>query len=364
MGDGISLTAKSKQSVFADAATTFTLAEGANTFNLELTELGGLDATCEASNNGGTTGYLYDSNDVLVGKGSYIGETLAMRHLPNGVYTLVSMGRSLLLGNMTRLADMAAVGLSEGKDYVATRVEVVDGYLTAVNVSEVPRLDETQFYYTTGNTYFNANKSLVTAGNYLTLSAHIDFKAEHSGKVNGVTLTIDFPEGCQMVENSIIANREAVAHTVNGNRLTMALTKEQWQSEIRFCVIPTLNQSYTITAMASFDIDGQVQQPIGTAQFEAKGLSLNVPKNTANTNITISGTAMGHSEVSIYDNDVFVGKTTSKADGSWTAQCELYKPYSHSFHDIYAKIITENGFELTSETQKVEYNKYTPYQKK
>ena len=359
VGDGISLTAKSKQSVFADAATTFTLAEGANTFNLELTELGGLDATCEASNNGGTTGYLYDSNDVLVGKGSYIGETLAMRHLPNGVYTLVSMGRSLLLGNMTRLADMAAVGLSEGKDYVATRVEVVDGYLTAVNVSEVPRLDETQFYYTTGNTYFNANKSLVTAGNYLTLSAHIDFKAEHSGKVNGVTLTIDLPEGCQMVENSIIANREAVAHTVNGNRLTMALTKEQWQSEIRFCVIPTLNQSYTITAMASFDIDGQVQQPIGTAQFEAKGLSLNVPKNTANTNITISGTAMGHSEVSIYDNDVFVGKATSKADGSWTAQCELYKPYSHSFHDIYAKIITENGLELTSEMQHVEYYKNT-----
>lgn len=358
VGDGISLTAKSKQGLFADAATTFTLAEGANTFNLQLTELGGLDATCEASSNGGTTGYLYDSNDVLVGKGSYIGETLTMRHLPNGVYTLVSMGRSLLLGNMTRLTDMAAVGLSEGKDYVATRVEVIDGYLTAVNVSEVPRLDETQFYYTTGNTYFNANKSSLTVGNYLTLSAHVDFKAEHSGKVNGVTLTIDLPEGCQMVENSVIANREAVAHTVNGNRLTMALTKEQWQSEIRFCVIPTLNQSHTITAMASFDIDGQVQQPIGTAQFEAKGLSLSTPKYAASTNITVSGTAIGYSEISIYDNDVLIGKATSKADGSWTAQCELYKPYSHSFHDIYAKIITKDGLELTSETRQVEYDKY------
>ena len=358
-GDDISLTAKSKQGIFADAATTFTLAEGANTFNLQLTELGGLDATCEVSNNGGTTGYLYDSNDVLVAKGSYIGETLAMRHLPNGVYTLVSMGRSLLLGNMTRLADMAAVGLSEGKDYVATRVKVVDGYLTAVNVSEVPRLDETQFYYTTGNTYFNANKSSVTVGNYLTLSAHVDFKAEHTGKINAVTLTVDLPEDCQMVENSVIANHEPVAHTMNGNRMTMALNKEQWQSEVRFCIIPTLNQIHTITAMALFDVDGQVHQPIGTAQFEAKGLSLNTPKNTVDTSITISGTAIGHSEISIYDNDVLIGKATSKADGSWTTQCELYKPYSHSFHDIYAKIITKDGLELMSEMQHVEYDKYS-----
>ena len=358
VGDGISLTAKSKQGVFADATTTFTLVEGANAFNLQLTELGGLDAVCDLSNNSGTVGYLYDDNDVLVGKGSYIGETLAMRYLPNGVYTLVSMGKSLLLGSMTRLTDLAAIGLSEGKDYVTTRVEVVDGYLTTVSVNEVPRLDETQFYYTTDNTYFNANKSSVTAGNYLTLSAHVDFKAEHTGKVNGVTLTVDLPEGCQMVENSVIANREVVAHTVNGNRVILSLTEEQWQSEVRFCIIPTMNKSYTITAMALFDVAGQVQQPIGTVQVEAKGLSLSAPKTTANTNIAISGTAMGHSEISVYDNDVLIGTTTSKADGSWTAQCELYKPYSHSFHDIYAKIITESGLELTSETQQVEYDKY------
>jgi len=357
VGDVISLKAVSKQGVFADGETSFTIADGANHFDLFLKELGGVDATFTASSNGTTVGYLYDHNNVLAARASYKGETLSLRHLKSGTYTLVSMGQSLLLGSMTSLADLNAVGLSEGTDYVATRIDVADGELTAASISDVPRLDETPFYYTTGNTYFNANKASVTAGDYITLQAHVDLKPEHADKANGVTLTIDLPEGCQMVENSVIANRQAVPHTVSGNRLTMTLAKEQYESEVRFCVTPTLNQSYTVTAMATFDIDGQVQQPIGTALFEAKGLSLRTPKYTSSTAITINGTAKKHSEVNIYDNDVLVGTTTSKANGSWTAQCELYKPYSHSFHDIYAKITTEDGLELTSETKQVEYNK-------
>ncbi len=357
VGNEISLKAVSKQGVFADAETTFTIADGANGFDLQLKELGGVDATYTATGNSTTVGYLYDNNGVLAARGSYKGETLSLRHLKSGTYTLVSMGQSLLLGGMTNMADLTAVGLNEGADYVSTSIEVADGELTTVSISNVPQLDETPFYYTTGNTYFNASKASVTAGNYITLQARVALKPEHTDKADGVTLTIDLPEGCQMVENSVIANHAAVPHTVSGNRVTMTLNKEQLESEVRFCVTPTLNRDYTVTAMATFDIDGQVQQPIGTTRFEAKGFSLNVPARTDRTTVTISGTAKGHSEVSIYDNDVLVGTTTSKADGSWTTQCELYKPYSPSFHDIYAKVVTEDGMELTSETRQVEYNK-------
>lgn len=357
VGDEVSLVAKSKLAVFADASTTFTIEEGANSFNLLLTELGGVNATCAASSNGSTVGYLYDGSGMLAARGSYVGETLSLRHLKSGAYTLVSMGNSMLLGSMTQLTDIAATGLKEGTDYVISAVTVADGQLTAVTVSEVPRLDETQFYYTDNTTYFTASKQSITAGNYLTLQAHIDFKPEYAGKADDVTLTIDLPEGCVMAENSVIANRQAVPHTVNGNRVTLRLTPEQYGSQLRFCIIPTLNQSYIIAAMAQFDIDGKVTQPIGIAQFEAKGLSLSVVCLTADTCITVNGTAKGHSEVSIYDNDVLIGTTSSKADGSWTAQCELYKPYTHSFHDIYAKIVTDGGMELTSETRQVEYYK-------
>ena len=357
VGDEICLVAKSKQSLFTDATTSFILEEGAKAFNLQLTERGGIDAVCELSNNAGTSGYLYNSDGVLVSMGSYIGETLEMRHIPAGIYTLVSIGRSLMLGSMTNLTDLVSVGLSESEDFVATRVEVVDGEITEVSVNEVPRLEENKFYYTTNNTYFNADKPSITAGNYLTLSAHLDFKPECAGKMNGVTLSIDLPEGCQMVKNSAIVNGKPVLHSVNGKQVSFVLTPEQYQNQLRFCIIPSLNKNYIVTAIASFDKDGKVQQPIGTAQFEAKGLSLSVPQYAASSNVTISGTANGHSEVSIYDNEVLIGKTTSKADGTWTTEAELFKPRSHSFHDIYAKIITENGMELTSESKIVEFNK-------
>ena len=357
IGDNIRITAKSKQGIFADASALFVIVEGTNNFSMTLTELGGIDVTCSSSNNSNTVGYLYNSNNDLIAKGSYVGETLSMRHLPNGTYTLITMGGTTLLGNMTKLSDLNEVGLGEGSDYVTKSVVVNDGVLTIASISEVPRMDDSRFYYTSGDTYFNANKESLTVGNYLTLTAHLNFKPEYSDKADAVKLLIDIPEGCQVVENSVIANRQAIAHTIGDNQLVMTLNKEQWQGQVRFCVIPVINKTYAITAMASFDIDGNVSQPIGTAQFEAKGLSLITPTQTANTNITINGTAKGQSDVSIYDNDVLIGKTSSKADGSWTATCELFKPYSHSFHDIYAKIITENGIELTSNTRLVEYDK-------
>lgn len=357
IGDEIQLTAKSKQGVFADASTSFTIKEGANSFNLQLTELGGVDATCSNSANAGTVGYLYDNNGLLAAKGSYVGETLSLRHLMSGTYMLVSMGKSIRLGGLMKLSDLEAIGLNEGTDYAVTHVDVADGELTTVSVNDVPRLEDSRFYYTNNNTYFTTNKASVTAGNYIQLQAHVDFKPEYLDKIDDVTLVIDLPDGCQMVDNSVIVNRKAVAHTVNGNHVTITLNKEQWKNPIRFCIIPTLNKTHTITAMATFDIDGSVTQPIGTAQFEAKGLSIDVPEQTADSIITINGTAKGHSGVFIYDNDVFIGAAYSKADGSWTANCELYKPYSHSFHIIYAKIVTEDGMELTSETRQVEYEK-------
>ena len=356
IGDEISLIAHSKKGIFADATTGFTIKESGTSFDLLLTELGGFNAVCAGSNNGGTTGYLYDSNGVLAGKGNYVGETLSMRHLPDGAYTLVSMGRSPLLANLMHLTDLADVGLSEGKDYVVTRVEVIEGELAEVSVSEVPRLDSPQFYCTTGTTYFNANRPSVVIGDYVTMSARVYFKTEYADKVDDLTLIIDLPEGCQMVEHSAIANRQDVVYTINDNQITMSLTKEQWMGEVRFCVTPLMSQNYVITAKAQFNVDGQILQPIGTAQFEATGLSLNVPNLTTVTKIDVSGFAQRYSDISIYDNEVFVGKAFSMADGSWTANIELHNPYAHSFHNIYVKTITEHGLELKSETKQVEYD--------
>ena len=357
IGDEINITVTSKKGVFAEATTNYIIVEGNNTFDIELIELGALDATCASSNNSSTLGFLYNSEGALAARSCYVGEKLSLRHLPSGSYTLISMGNSALYSGLTNLSDLSDVGLVEGTDYVMSQMDVKDGKITPVDVAEVPRMNKSQFYYTTGDTYFNSSWASVSIGSYITLNAYIDFKKEYADKVGDVTLLLDLPEGCQMIDKSVIANRKAIEYTLDGNKLIIPLQKEQYESQVRFCVIPILNKTYSITALVSFDINGQVQQPIGTATFEAKGFSLIVPKYTADSNIIINGKAKGHSKVSIYDNDVLIGKATSKADGSWTAQCELYKPYSHSFHEIYAKITTDTGMELTTEVKQVEYDK-------
>ena len=355
IGDKLELSAKSKKNEFADASITITLDEGINNFKLQLTELGGLDATVVSSDNGETVGYIYDVNSTLVAKGSYKGDVLSLRHLPAGDYTLITMGASNIMGSLTNLSDFASLVLSVNKDYIKNELEIKEGQITSLNVNTVPRFEDERFSYTTQNSYFTAGKSSITAGNYLSLSTCVDLKPEYALKAERISLTIELPEGCQMVENSVIANSQSVPHTVNGNKLTMVLNKEQSQSKVQFCVIPVQNKRYTLGCVASFEADG-TRQLIGTAEFEASGLALAAPKSTSSKTVSIYGRASKNSDVRVYDNGVFIGRTKAKADGTWSADCDLYKPYNPSLHNIHAEITSPEGLELSSETQMVEYN--------
>lgn len=97
-------------------------------------------------------------------------------------------------------------------------------------------------------------------------------------------------------------------------------------------------------------------QPIGSATYTAKDLSINVPATVAKTQIAISGTAVGRSEILIYDGDVLIGQTTSLANGMWNSKCELNDAYNLSRHNIFAKVTTRQGVELRSETKECLYD--------
>jgi len=127
---------------------------------------------------------------------------------------------------------------------------------------------------------------------------------------------------------------------------------------VRFCIIPTLGGEYAPSAFAQFDLNGEtVTQPIGSANYTAKDLSISVPSTVAKTAIPVSGTAIGTSNVEIYDNEVLIGQTTSMANGTWAITCELNEPYNLSTHSIYAKITTKQGLDLKSEVKIVQYDK-------
>lgn len=353
--DDIIITAKSKKKNLADASTTFYIDErGSVGVDLNFIELGGVSASFTGSNNSQNAGYIYGSNGFLVARGVYNGETLKLRHLPQGTYTLVSIGQSSLLSGLYELSRLSQLNLVEGKDYVTTQVEVKDGEITTVSAGIIPKLNESLFLYRGS---LIADKSAVVIGSYVTLSARVNVDKDLYDKVNNVNLSIDIPEGCKLVENSVQVDKKAQSYTLNGKTISMHLTKEQAKKEVKCCVVPTEANVYHFTAYVSFDNEVTVPRPIGVAQFEGESLAFAVPSTTADKNITISGLTNPDSEVKIFDGDVLIGMTTSKSDGTWMKKCELYDAYNLSFHDILVKSKTQEGMILTSDVKEVLYDK-------
>ena len=353
--DYISITAKSKKSILAEATTEYYADEdGTTSIELNFIELGGISASYASSGNSGNVGYLYDSNGHLVARGIYNGETLRLRHVKQDTYTLVSIGQSALLSNIPELSSLTELNMAEGKDYLISQVEVEDGKTTTISTGSIPKLNESLFLFD-GSLF--ADKSSVVIGNYVTLSARVNIDEELYNKVNDVYLTFDLPEGCQFVENSVMANRSEQAYTLNDNTLNIHLTKEQAQGEIKYCIIPIEANSYRSTAYVSFDKEITTPRPLGVAQFEGEALSINLPSTTATQTIHVNGLANPYSEIKIYDGDAQIGKTTANGDGSWSAQCELYHAYNLSCHDIIAKAKTQEGWTLTSDMKNVMYDK-------
>lgn len=355
-GDVLELTATSKTSAFMPVTATATIsAEQRADAAFNIVELGKIQASFAKNSNATVVGSLYDANGKLLKSYDYSNASLTISNLADGNYTLVSMGGSKLFNSIYDLSQLPQTGLVLGSDYTQNAIEVKSGVVSVVSIEEVPTLDESKLYYTGDNTSFTVNKSSIVAGNYLTLTGHLDFKPAYATSVSNVNLIVDLPESCSFVENSVMVGNSTSNYTLNGTRLTIPMAR--YTDRVRFCIIPTLGGEYAPSAFAQFDIEGETtMQPIGYANYQVQDLSISVPSTVAKTTIPISGTAIGASSVEIYDNGVLIGQTTSLANGIWETTCELDNPYNLSMHAIYAKIRTKTGMELTSETQEVAYD--------
>lgn len=348
--DVLELTASSRTSAFVPVKTTATIdAEQRASATFNIVGLGKLRSTFAVNGNASVVGSLYDAKGKLIKTYDYSGGSLAVSDLADGTYTLVTMGSSRLFNTIYDLSQLPQTGLAKDVDYVQNSVKIESGKLTVVSIAEVPTLDESKLYYTGTNTSFTVNKSSVVAGNYLTLTGHLDFKPAYSTKVSNVNLIVDLPESCSFVENSVMVGNSTNRYILQGKRVFIPMAR--YTDRVRFCIIPTLGGDYAPSAFVQFDIDGEtITQPIGSANYTAEDLSIKVPSVVAKTTLPVSGTAIGTSSIEIYDGDVLIGQTTSMANGIWTAVCELYEAENLSTHNIYAKVTTKQGLKLQSET--------------
>lgn len=356
-GDVLVLTATAKTDAFVPVEAEAVINGNRAEVVFPITQLGAINAKFGSTDNADVVGILYDSKGAFVKKYSYSNATLTISDLTDGDYTLVSMASNMLFNSIYNLNRIPETGLEEGVDYVQNTVSVKTGEIAVVDNQLIPYLDEAKLYYTGDNTLFTVNKSSVVTGNYLTLKGKIDFKPAFSSGISDVKMIIDIPESATFVENSLMVGGSLSGYMFEGSRLIVPLSN--YNDEIRFCIIPTAGGYYAPNAFVDFTFEGnELLQPIGSAGYTVKNLSITVPSTVAKNTFSVNGTATGGSTVEIYDDGVLIGQTTALANGIWAATCELEAPYNLSVHDIYAKVITKAGLELQTDIQSLTYDKY------
>lgn len=356
VGDVLTIEASSKTNDFMPISlTTKVDSTMLATASFEIVEKGQIRASFAQNDNEQVVGSLYDADGKLIKTADYNNASLTFTNLSDGNYTLVTMGKSTLFNTIYDLSKLTETGLIEGTDYVVNNLIVKSGEITTLSIDNVPTLNESKLYYTGDNTLFAVNKPSIVVGNYLTLSAQLDFKQAYAKDVSNVNVVVDLPTSCQFVENSVMVGNDVSTYTCNGSRITIPVAN--YADRVRFCIIPTQGGDYAPSALVQFNLKGKsIMQPIGAANYTANNLSIVVPSLTAETTIPISGTAIGKSDIKIYDNDILIGETQSLANGIWSTTCPLYEPYNLSIHSIRAEVITKSGLNLTSEATNCAYD--------
>lgn len=327
------------------------------TASFRLTALGSLRIKVAGSDNASTDYLLFDEAGRFVRSTNVNGERAVMiENIVAGEYTIVAMGRSSLLGMFSDLDALEASGLRKDTDYVSARVTITDALQTSLDLPFLSRLNDKAFYFTTENAAFTVNTTEPIPGSYVTYTARLEFKEQYRQTVDNLSLIVDIPDGMDYIHNSVIVGSEPVLADLEGNRLIIPLTRENYLQRIRFCLVPSEAGTTYTNASVRFSSDGEVTQPLGRIAVYTKELELNVPKVTNRPSIIVRGTATPGSEVKIYDNDLMIGTAQAMHDGLWNSSCTLENTYNLSRHSIQALVTTPSGLRLATPVSTVTYN--------
>lgn len=322
-------------------------------------EPGQIRATYVSTDATAVTGILYDANGKFVRSGEFDSESsIQFTDLNDGAYTLVAMSSNTLFNSIFDLSKFADYGLVKGTDYVATSVEVHPGFVTSATFAYVPYFDSSKLDYMDERSSFSVNKTLVTVGNTLTLTASIAFREMYVKDITDVELLVNLPDACELVKGSVMVGNQVSDYTFADQVLTIPVSNVG--ERIRFCIKSFTGGDYAPSASARFLYQGkQVTKPIGQASFTVENLSISVPATVNSELVPVSGSAPARAQVWIYDDNELIGMTMAMSNGSWSVTCELDAPENPSVHHIYAKV-TSDGKEMLSETKAVRYEKEVP----
>lgn len=352
-GQTLWLEVSSRSGIFQGAQTEATVAEDGS-FSAEVTvkEWGRANISCTLAE--GVSDFMalvFDQNENFVTRFTGNGNVVRVKDLPDGTYSVVLVQHSQYLTAVASLPDLRKTVLREGTDYTLLPIQLVAGTIRMYEAA-VPALDESRISHISAESYLTTNDPVLDISLSATLKAKVVFKEEYAGRVSNVQLIVDIPEGMQFVANSVIA--AGGSYQLSGQRLIIPC---QPGEQVRWCLSSDKSGQKTIAAMVQYIMDGQQYvQPIGSATIEIDGVFLDVAAMTNTPRINVRGNALGGSRVTIYDGRAIVAETTTKSDGSFSADITLNPALDGTRHRLYADIAAIGQPTFSTETSTVLYD--------
>ena len=187
-----------------------------------------------------------------------------------------------------QLSYLSDLGLVSGEDYLLREVSIQNGKITNLGTFMVPALEPGKLSFVNGeNTSVSVNKSLVAAGQPVTVRVAYEIKEEYGS--SGETLVIELPENCGIVAGSVVVNGKTVTYTETGN--TVSIPTGYSSGTVLFYVSPSASGEFAVTCGLQFESShsGKVLQPLGTGYFRATAMELQVLDRTARDTVVVSG---------------------------------------------------------------------------
>ncbi len=356
-GDKLLLTVSSLSEDF-ETITCSTLVDdkGYASANLKLVQRGSLEITCKSSDNTKTRILIYDEAGKLVWTQLWKQGNIQCRGLSAGNYSVIAMGDSAVVAHPSSMEALQQLGLAEGQDYILSKSVITAGKVASVMLGAVPHFEEERYYFTEPEqTQFTLNKSQVTVGKYVTLYAKAPFQEKYMQRVYEIKWVLEIPEGCSYVEGTTSVDGVLCEDIlVEDKRLVIPVADSA--SLLRLCIIAEKAGTCTVDGALEYMLDNKkVYQPIGSVELKTDEMTFEMCEKTSKKIVNASGTAMIDATISLYDNDVMVGQTKVGSSGRWSLDFELYKPYTYSRHQIYARVETADGKTLYTQTKNLLY---------
>ena len=297
---------------------------------------------------------LYNGAHQLVMAQDGIEGELVFSCVPDGTYTALFMGARPIAPTLEMMAEM---GYIEHTDYILQPFQASAGYILSIAPeAQIPAADENELKYI-DHPSVHINKPSLVAGNMLTLQVSAELKEEYAEAEN-LTWIISMPENSRYVEGTAMVGKVPASCTKNDGLYEVS-AGSQSQDLMRMCISPVADGDYTIQVFLRFELQGKTRlQSVGSAHYEAKGLTFSAPASVNSASIVVRGTASSFANIYIYELDQLIGRTQAKANGDWSAEVSLNVDAYTSYHPLHveSQSAADSSLVVSSSTRLVRYS--------